>query len=290
VIYVAAEAGNTIRQRIAAWKIEHGYESKELPFAVVPHAVDLCHAAAGECDALIEKIRDTTGAIPVALVVIDTVNRALGGGNENGPEDMGAFSRSLDRFRDELQCHVLGVHHCGKNPALGARGHSLLIGNVDTEIEVAANDATKTSTVTMHKQRDAELTPSFSFSLKPVILGTNQVGQIITSCIVMPSDIEPSPKAAKPKRSSKTQIAFDALVKAIDSAGTTPPPSNHLPLSARGVSIELWRDYYYAMVPAADEKEKAMRKSAFWRARGALQGETPPIAVIWNEYAWIVPR
>src|SRR5262249_52147978 len=122
VIYIAAEAGNTIRQRIAAWKIEHGYQCRELPFAIVPHAVDLCHAT-GECDALIEKILEVAGQTKVALVVIDTVNRSLGGGNENGPEDMGAFSASLDRLRDELHCFVLGIHHCGKNPTLGARGH-----------------------------------------------------------------------------------------------------------------------------------------------------------------------
>jgi len=188
VVYIAAEAGNTIRQRVAAWKIEHGYKKGHaLAFAVVPHAVDLCHATSGDLDALMEKICQKAGDQKIVLVVVDTVNRALGGGNENGPEDMGAFSRSLDRFRDEMAgCHVLAVHHCGKNPSLGARGHSLLIGNVDTEAEITANETTKTSTVRVHKQRDAEPPAPFSFGLKPVILGTNQVGQIITSCIVVP--------------------------------------------------------------------------------------------------------
>jgi AAA domain len=193
VIYVAAEAGNTIRQRIAAWKIEHNHQGKALPFAIVPHSIDLCHAAAGDCDALIEQVRKKTDCRHVALVAIDTVNRSLGGGNENAPEDMGAFSMALDCLRDELRCHALGVHHCGKNPALGPRGHSLLMGNIDTELEVTAKETT--STVTMHKQRDAEQAAPFSFGLKPGILGTNQVGQMITSCIVTPADLtEPSAK------------------------------------------------------------------------------------------------
>jgi hypothetical protein len=228
-VYVAAEAGNTIRQRIGAWKIEHP-AVKGIPFSVVPHSIDLCHAAAGDCDALIEKISHKAAGLPIALVVIDTVNRSLGGGNENGPEDMGAFSLSLDRFRDQLGAHVLGVHHCGKNPALGPRGHSLLEGNVDTEIEVTADELTKTSIITMHKQRDADLAPPFSFGLKPVILGTNQAGQIITSCIVTPADLTPPPKKKpRAKLPRGAQTAHNALIKAIDKLGTEPPPSNDIP-------------------------------------------------------------
>ena len=57
VIYVAAEAGNSIRQRVAAWKIEHP-EAADLPCAIVPHVIDLCHAAAGDVDDLVAKIRE----------------------------------------------------------------------------------------------------------------------------------------------------------------------------------------------------------------------------------------
>jgi AAA domain len=290
VVYVAAEAGNTIRQRIAAWKIEHP-DVRAIPFAIVPHSIDLCHAAAGDCDALIQKILHKAAGRPIGLLVIDTVNRSLGGGNENAPEDMGAFSMSLDRFRDQLGAHALGVHHCGKNPALGPRGHSLLEGNVDTEIEVSADDATPTSTVTVHKQRDADKPPPFSFGLKPVILGTNQAGQIITSCIVTPAELAPRPKQkTKAKLPHGAQTALNALIKAIDKHGTDPPASNDIPRSARGVPVDTWRMHFYAAVPAEDEKEKAARKTAFWRAMRALQETDPPSVCIAVDFAWLPPR
>jgi hypothetical protein len=112
---------------------------------------------------LIEAVKRAAADRAVALTVVDTVSRAIAGGNENSPEDMGAFVDSIDRMRDELQCHVDGVHHPGKNLALRARGHNLLPAAVDTEIKFTKNDATKTSTATVIKQHDGEIgAPSHS--------------------------------------------------------------------------------------------------------------------------------
>jgi hypothetical protein len=244
--------------------------------------------------ALVAKIREVAADLPIALTVIDTVSRAMGGGNENAPEDMGSFRASLDRIRDELRCHVLAVHHCGKNRSLGMRGHSLLLGDIDTELEVAAGPP---KTVTVNKQRDAESGAPITFSLKPLILGTNQVGQIISSCIVTAAEVAaPAKEKTAPKRIKMppaARIALDALGKAIDKTGTAPPPSgDHIPSSARVVSIETWRGYYYAMVPLDDdkpEKAKGARKKSFQRAREVLQAE-PSTIKVWNDLVWIIPN
>jgi len=101
VIYIAAEAGRGIINRVAAFKRAHGYDDDAaIPFAAVTSAVDLCHAEAGDVDRLISLIREANFD-PLALLVIDTVSRALAGGNENSPDDMGALVRSLDTLRDE---------------------------------------------------------------------------------------------------------------------------------------------------------------------------------------------
>ena len=72
----------------------------------------------------------------MALVVIDTLARALAGGNENAPEDMGALIGNAKRIQEATGAAVLFVHHSGKDTSRGSRGHSSLKGAADLEIEV----------------------------------------------------------------------------------------------------------------------------------------------------------
>ena len=53
---------------------------------------------------------------PVALVVIDTLSRAMSGGDENGAKDMTAFVANLDAIR-----HA-GPHVIGGSPYRQGRG------------------------------------------------------------------------------------------------------------------------------------------------------------------------
>jgi RecA-family ATPase len=143
VVYVAAEAGRWIFNRIAAWRDAHKLDKKDIPFVVLPQAIDLSHPAAGDLQRLIDAIRGAGLGDNLAKVEIDTVSRVLSGGNENAPNDMGMFVSSLDRLRDELHCHVGGVHHSGKDQARGSRGHSLLHCAVDTEVQVIRDPANR---------------------------------------------------------------------------------------------------------------------------------------------------
>ena len=68
-------------------------------------------------------------------MVVDTLARAMTG-NENAPEDMGSFVAACGRIREACEGHVLVVHHCGKDAAKGARGHSSLRAATDVELEV----------------------------------------------------------------------------------------------------------------------------------------------------------
>jgi KaiC/GvpD/RAD55 family RecA-like ATPase len=278
--YVAIEAGRSIFNRVAAWGIHHGLEGKEIPFAAVTSPIDLCHAEDGDdVDRLVAQIR-SEALDPLALLVVDTVSRALAGGNENAPDDMGALVRSVDRLRDELRCHVALIHHTGKEQSRGSRGHSLLRCAVDTEIEVARYQVTGISTATVTKQRDGATDGQIAFRLRQVELGRNQDGDPVTSCVVEPSDETP------PKRATKStalpaggKIALTTLQKAIAEAGKEAPASNHIPPRARVVDVETWRYYHYAGTASdgdgatADARKKVAdaRKKAFQRAREHLQ-------------------
>jgi hypothetical protein len=270
VVYVAAEAGTGIINRVAAWRHVSGIV--ELPFVVVTSSVDLCHATSGDLDRLIAAIRAADlGADPV-LLEIDTVSRVLAGGNENAPDDMGALVCSLDRLRAELHCHVLAVHHTGKETARGSRGHSLLRCAVDTEIEVLRDSASGISTVTVTKQRDGPTEGAIAFTLRRVELGKD--------------DDKATPRrTAKPRLSAASKIALDTLRRATAEAGKNAPTSNHIPPSARGVDVETWRGYYYAGT-ASDKQTPEARKKAFQRVREQLQAAG--VIGLHADFCWVV--
>jgi hypothetical protein len=179
VLYVAAEGGGSVRQRVAALRAHHEIAGQRVAFALVPCPIDL-HKDASDTKALVRLVSKAEAEMqmPVGLVVIDTLARAMSGGNENAPEGMGAFVRHCDELRTETGAHVLIVHHSGRDEAKGARGHSSLRAAVDTEIEITPGVAKVT------KQRDYEGGATFPFRLAPVDLGTDVDGEPVSSCVI----------------------------------------------------------------------------------------------------------
>jgi RecA-family ATPase len=220
VVYIAAEAGRGIENRVAVAKQEFEFPEM-MPFAAIETPVDLCTQAA-DTDAIADAIRNADLGMPVELIIIDTLSRVMAGGNENAPDDMGALVRNLDRLRADTGGGILIVHHTGKELSRGARGHSLLRAATDTEIETTKDEAIYTARVT--KQRDYATEGSFAFSLHQVELGFDRDGDQITSCIVEPSDS--AAKADKPGKrlSDDTRIALRTLRKAISEAGEPASP------------------------------------------------------------------
>jgi RecA-family ATPase len=67
--------------------------------------------------------------------VLDTLNRSLGG-SESSDEDMSAYVvRASDAIRDEFDCVVPIVHHCGID-GTRPRGHTSLTGAADAQVAV----------------------------------------------------------------------------------------------------------------------------------------------------------
>jgi hypothetical protein len=193
VVYLAGEGGGGIRRRVAAFLRRQGIEqTKGIPFALIPNMIDFRDQQS--IRSLIETLHELRArlGVPVRLIIVDTLSRALAGGNENAPDDMGALVRGADQVRAATGAHLCFVHHTGKDDSKGARGHSLLKAAVDTEIEVRRPEGTKGAvTVSVTKQRDLEIGPSFAFRLVDVHLGTNSRGKPITSCVIEPAIIKP---------------------------------------------------------------------------------------------------
>jgi KaiC/GvpD/RAD55 family RecA-like ATPase len=179
VVYVAAEGGRGILKRIAALRAHYGEEAEGVALVVVPCPIDLLHGD-GDVKALVALVRhaEKTQGAPAMMVVIDTLSRALAGGDENASTDMGSFIRNVDRIREALRCTLTVVHHSGKDAAKGARGWSGLRAAIDTEIEIAGGQ------IRFEKQRDLEKVDALDFRLLTIAVGTDRDGDPVTSCVI----------------------------------------------------------------------------------------------------------
>lgn len=191
VIYVPMEGTTSFNNRVSAWRSRHCKPGDKVYFASYPFALDLRNIEA-DTPKLIEKIKAAAVkmGVPVKLCVIDTLNRALAGGDENGSIDMGALVKCMDTIRRETGANVTFIHHSGKDIARGMRGHSLLKGAIDTEIEVRDDEKTGIKTATVTKQRDMPKGDIFGFRLEVVALGNNQHGEPVTTCVVHQASLE----------------------------------------------------------------------------------------------------
>jgi hypothetical protein len=216
VLYVAAE-GN-MRTRTRAYLQEHGLQPQVLGnMSVLEGNVNMLDDTQ-DLAAFISAIQEWLNGRELALVVFDTLNRVMCGGNENGSEDMGAVIRNVKRIEDCFGCATMLIHHSGKDESKGTRGHSSLKGAMDAEISITRAEDIRTFRI--EKQKESEdYYDLFNFRLKTVDLGALSTvdpdaewHERITSCVLEVTDDAPVTKSA-----SKHATLFQ---EALDESGT----------------------------------------------------------------------
>ena len=233
VIYIACEGGTGVDNRVEAMKLERpdiAAHASNGSFTLMKVGMDL-H---GQLDAValgnaISELNEKP-----TLIVVDTLARTMGDGDENTSKDMGLFIRSIDYLRERMGAHVMLIHHSGKDVSKGARGSSSLRGAVDTEISLTRSGDVVTAEVV--KQRDGPCGGVFCYTLKTVELGEDQDGEPVTSAIVAPAE-----KAKKTVRlSGKNEIAMQALYDALREHGEAKIGTAY-PINCKAVQVEYWR-------------------------------------------------
>jgi len=261
VIYLALEGGRGFAKRIVAFRQEFlPQDSDPVPFWLIDVRIDLVK----EHNALIAAIRTQLKKIKPVAVVIDTLNRALNG-SENDDEDMGKFIAAADEIRDAFNCLVAIIHH---TPLSGGRprGHSSLSGADDCQISVEKNDASGIVTCKVVHMKDEASDLVLTSKLKRVEIGTDNKGNPITSCIVEAVTVAPSTNANLPRTQ---RFALDALKKALASANGVEVKTDS-DLAKKGILVgtrvcksEIWRQEFYDTYPATTQEAK---KKALFRA------------------------
>lgn len=177
VLYLAYEGIGGMVKRAQALRQKYG--DKDVPLYIAGASCNL-REPAGRAQ-LAQTLTEL--AEKPALIVVDTFARALMGGDENSAQDVGAFNSAIAALIESTGACVMIIHHSGKNKAAGARGSSALLGAIDTELEVDEG------AVTARKQRDIELTDPVGFKLVPMVVGLDEDGDEMTSCVVDGNDV-----------------------------------------------------------------------------------------------------
>ena len=172
VAYIIAEGIGGLALRVQAWREEHQW-TDPIPIKFLPHPVELLEPS--EAARLVTELQAWDPA--PKLVEVDTLAWCLSpGGNENSPEDMGAYVRAIGHLRTATGATVLTVHHTGHDTSR-ERGHTSLKAAMDTVLR--AKMADDVITVGCDKQREAAPFKSLHFELK-------EVGQ---SVVLVPTDV-----------------------------------------------------------------------------------------------------
>lgn len=252
VAYIAAEAAGTFRNRQEAWRIEKLSDAAEDPPLMVLRAAPDLHGG-DDIGPLLEAIQRT--GLDFKLIVVDTVARVMGGGDENSAKDVGLLVANLDRLRTETGAAVIGVHHAGKDSSKGARGSSALRAAVDLEIEVVGLSGTRSASIT--KSREGEIGAEFPFDLLPVEIAHDDDGEPITSCVAMPAEAATTSRKGGRKLPPRMKKALDILLDGIATQGEQPPVSG-IAADVRAIRKTLWRDLCRArgLSAADDDRDK----------------------------------
>ena len=294
VLYLCGEGFGGIGARIKACKIHHQIEDGA-PIYIVRHQLNL-RSSQEDFNALmlaIVQLVEQTG-VEFCLAIVDTLARAFGGGNENSSEDMGAFITAMGKVQEFLNCALMVLHHCGKDAAKGLRGHSSLLGAVDTELELLRFDEQMKGVLTISKQKDGADNERFGFEMVEVEIrpaGQDALGlsDPVVSLAVQASDEATRMLSEKSSKKSKTskkmtpnqRLALSSLETVVKEKGTPKFSDGQM---RTAVNLDDWRAEFHAKKGVDKDSEGAFRKA--WKdAKEWLQNEK--MGGIRGELVWL---
>lgn len=291
VFYIAGEGHKGLGRRMRAWELHHGTALADAPlfFSTAPAALmDAGNAAnvAGAVEALAAK----HGA--PGLIVVDTLARNLGNGEENSNADLGVFINNIDvMLRRKFGCAVLIVHHTGWQETQRSRGGSALRAAMDHEFRLDAFEGGRRE-LHVTKNKEGEVPPPMPFELQQVPLDgwVDDDGEVMTSAVLVTAEGTAAETPAKRgKLTGANKIALDALMLAMERDGGPPDAETTKEfglLAPRAVVHEaVWRQRAYDS-GITDGSDDSAKRKAFGRARKALIDMG--IIATWKDQYWRV--
>lgn len=280
VVYVAAERKKLTERRMMAFR-KH-YDAHNVPLLVVGGRLDFTRDLKDAND-LIAAIRgaETVTGMKCVWVIIDTLTRVFGGGDQNASKDMSRFVQSCDHVLTETKAHVTAIHHSAWSGERG-KGAIDLDGAVDASFMVK-KEGNKHKLV-CDGTNDGEDGDVLAFTMQSVTIGYDEEGEPTTAPVVAKAD-EVKMKPSSEVQKGKNARALELLVE-LSARDGVDPESPGYPEGAMVVSIEAWREAVYAdaskaMAPEA-KRQRFNRGKKDLVAEGLIGENT-----MW---VWVVPK
>lgn len=274
VFYIAGEGFSGLSKRLRALEIAKNIDLKDVPFFISDRPAQLLNPiSTNEVIRAIEELKNQHGQ-PL-LVIIDTLNRNFGPGDENKTEDMTNFVNCIDStIRLTYGCAVLIVHHSPLNDSGRARGASSLRGALDWEYCLSKKGEVRKLSPT--KVKDYEPPPEIYFKPQSIFLEgwiDEEDGDVMTSCVLEKVDREYTQKNDnKPKLTTSQKVAYDCLLKLC---------GNDCGNDSEGIHIDDWRNAAYEADISSSPKQDT-KKKAFQRALDELRNQK--LIQVHNDY------
>lgn len=246
VVYIAGEGYSGLTKRMKALEIKYNTQAPKLFLSKTA-------AALTDVASSIE-VRQAIDAIcsDAALVIIDTLHRNFGAGDENSATDFGAFCSNVDSYIRKNGESVLIVHHSGHTDAERSRGSSSIKAAMDFEYRVTKLN--NLLTVTNTKMKDDEPPEDLRFEMTQQPIGwLDDDGKEFTSLVLY-------------KTYEKSNIR-NQLTKAEKTGMESFKNAANESYQDSGVHLEDWRAKFYE-ISTADSPEA--KRQAFNRVRNSL--------------------
>ena len=249
VFYIAGEGHNGLVRRFHAWAKHNGSPLDDALLFKSEGAAQFLDAVMAE--AVTRAVADLAARHGApALIIVDTLARNFGAGDENSTAEMGKFVAAMDQLRGNWpESVLLIVHHTGHSDKGRARGAIALKGALDFEYRIEKDGDVISLANT--KMKDAEPPPQLNFNLTTV-----EVEETASAVLVLTD--RPAPEA---KMTKGNKVAFESYQTAAIANGVWQEGV------FRGVQLEDWRVAFYAKHHGDNQGSK---KTAFLRARDDL--------------------
>ncbi len=224
-LYYALEGSHAIRLRVKSWRQTMAERGVVLPDRIPMFVVekpanflkDEARTAAANQLIAADRYSRKFGQ-PLKAIYIDTLTRAMSGGDQNSVEDTSALFDLVALLREGgVTATIVFVHH--KARAGHVRGSS----NIEAEPDMLIDVSKKGATIQMHiaKARSVEDGGTFHFNIEGVDLGTTKQGHNLQGMFVEPLETAMEPgidygdiQLLVQRREVITQLGGDGYVHA----------------------------------------------------------------------------
>ena len=246
VFYIAGEGHNGLARRFHAWSRARGLPLDRVPLFKSERAAQFldkesAQAVAESVQALATEHGDPT------LIIIDTLARNFGAGDESSTRDMSEFIAAVDGLKAQFKgCTVLIVHHSGHADKQRARGAMALKGALDFEYRIEKQGDILRMVCT--KMKDAPEPDDLAFAFRTV-----QIDAETTSATLEETNASPRKKPLTPAQ----RLGLETFAEAAASAGQFDGET------FEGLALSAWLSAFVSRHTGDndDSKKRALRRT-----------------------------